>query len=147
MRNNFLTSNRKEKDKDGGDDDIINYGFPVDLSLLTDRQRKIVERTRRDFLSKFLKDQGLLEEENYEDKSNATGNNVERVIKDMEFLLKHTKRIKKIEYNLLTLISSYRNENDPHKREIISGHIIAVKYYLSAYYLAVMAKSDEIHKK
>ena len=95
MRNNFLTSNRKEKDKDGDDDDNINYGFPVDLSLLTDRQRKIVERTRRDFLSKFLKDQGLLEED-YEDKSNATGNNVERVIKDMEFLLKHTKRIKRI---------------------------------------------------
>ena len=62
MRNNFSINRKTGKDKDGDDDDI-NYGFPVDLSLLTDRQRKIVERTRRDFLSKFLKDQGLLEDD------------------------------------------------------------------------------------
>lgn len=140
----MCSSNFKEKYKDGDID--INYGFPVDLSSLTDRQRKIVEHTRRDFLSKFLKDQGIIEDDS-KDKPNVTRNYVERVTKDIEFILKHINRIKKIEYNLLTLISSYRNENDPQKRKIISGHIIAVRYYLSFYCLAVMAKSDEIYKK
>ena len=137
MRNKFSTNNKKEKDKNGDFD--INYGFPVDLSLLTDRQRKIVEGTRRGFLSKFLKDQGLLEEvEN--DKADLIEDETDRIIHDMEIMLKHHQRIQKIEINLIRLHENYSNEIDILKREIIREHIIAVQYYLSTYYDALKDK-------
>jgi secreted Zn-dependent insulinase-like peptidase len=136
MRNNN-SSNHTKKDKD--DDIDINYGFPVDLSLLTYRQRKIVEGTRRGFLSKFLKNQGLLEEvEN--DKADLIEDETDRIIHDMEIMLKHHQRIQKIEINLIRSYENYSNEIDIHKREIIREHIIAVQYYLSTYYEALKDK-------
>ena len=57
MRHNF-SSEDKQKHKDENDS-----SFSIDLSLLTDRQRKLIELVRRDFLPHVLKDQGLLEDD------------------------------------------------------------------------------------
>ena len=139
MRNN---SSINHKDKEENDD--INYGFPVDLSLLTDRQRKIVERTRRDFLFKFLKDQGLLEEDD-SDKGDLLKDKSERFIHNTKTVLKHYQRIQKIELKLIKLYESYTNEIDVYKRVIIYEHIIAIQYYLSAYYAALKYKLSAVY--
>ena len=126
---------KRHKEKDEDDDSC----FSIDLSLLTDKQRALIESIRRDYLPQILKDQGLLEEDN-RDKADSMINDVEKLVQEMEFVLKHHQRIRKMELNLLKLWESYNNEIDPLKKEIISEHIIAVQYYLSAYYEALKNK-------
>ena len=106
MSNNYST-NHKENYQDD------NSSFPIDLSLLTDRQRKLIESVRRDYLPQILKDKGLFNEDK-----------TDRLIHHTEIVLKHYQRIQKIEINLIKLCESYMNEIDPYNREIIFEHII-----------------------
>ena len=115
------SSNHKEKDKDN---DSI---FSSNLSLLTDKQRVLIESIRREYLPQVLKDQGLLEEDN---KADSMINDVEKLVQEMEFVLKHHQRTQKIELNLIKLWESYTNEIDPIKREIIHEHLVAFQILL-----------------
>ena len=56
---NKYSNSHKEKDRD---DDSV---FSSDLSLLTYEQRDLIESIRRDYLPQVLKDQGLLNDEEF----------------------------------------------------------------------------------
>ena len=131
MRNNFSINRKTEQDNDDND----NSSFAIDLSLLTVRQRKLIELVRRDFLPQVIKDQELLEDGN--NKADLREDGTERLIHNTEIVLKHYQRLQKIEINLIKLCERYTNEIDPYNREIISDHIMIVQNYLSAYYLAI----------
>src|SRR5688572_14045638 len=110
MRNNYST-NDNEKDKH---DD--SNSFTINLSLLTERQRKLISLVRGVFLPQVLKDQGLLEgDEN--DKADLIEDETERLIHNTEIVLKHHQRIQKLELKLIKLWESYDNEVDSLKRE------------------------------
>ena len=132
-----------DKDKKNNVDNRI---YSSDLSLLTDTQRALIESIRRDYLPQVLKDQGLLKEDN-RDKADLMINNVEGLIHDTEFVLKHHRRIRKMELNLIKLWESYTNEIDRSKKAIIHEHLVSFQYYLYAYYFALTDKLSKINTK
>jgi hypothetical protein len=142
MKNNkYISNSHKEKGRD--DDNSI---FSSDLSLLTDKQRALIESIRRDYLPQILKDQGLLDKDmRYE--SILMLNGFERLIDEMDFVLEHHQRTLKMEISMMKLWESYNNEIDPCRRAIIHEHFVAVQYYLSAYYFALTDKLKEMNTK
>ncbi len=137
---NKYSNSHKEKDTDE------DSSFPIDLSLLTDTQRTLIESIRRDYIPQVLKDQGLLEEDN-RDKTDLMINDVDKLIHEMEFVLKHYHRIQKMELNLIKLWDSYNNEMDSSRKSILYEHLVAFQSYLSAYYFALTDKLNNINTK
>lgn len=138
---NKYSNSHKEKDKDD------NSIFSSDLSLLTDKQRTLIESIRKDYLPKVLKDQGLLQEEDIRYKSDLMLNDFERLIHEMDFVLKHHQRIQKMELNLIKLWESYNNDMDSSRKSILYEHLVAFQSYLSAYYFALTDKLKEMNTK
>lgn len=128
------STNHKEKDKY---DDYSN-SFSIYSSLLTDRQRKLIESVKRDYLPQVLDKEFTNEDDS--DKADLIKDESERLIHNMEIVLKHLQRIHKIELNLIKLSENYNNEVNPYIRTIIREHLIAIHYYLSAYYEALKDK-------